>query len=295
MAEPSSSPDNALAVAASSKMLGIATPMMSIPELLAFRDTVTKYVTQALRPGVDYGVVPGTKKKTLLKPGAETLCLAFGVTPTFESIEKEVDHRGEYPWKKIDQDWKTDAKSGKRYKAGEIEKTGTSIGLYRYHERCTLKNLDGRVIGTGEGICSTRETKYLDRPQDVEHTVMAMAQKRAWVRAVVNAFGLTDRFDVESDDEPDNNQVRGTAPEQGGDRTYEGSSRDQATLFEHLKSLKIPERDWIHFHIRLKGKLESYCVDLVDEYHKRGHAEFAYRAAESAAEHAGVAAMTGGK
>src|SRR5688572_15251827 len=33
--------------------------------------------------GEDYGVIPGTKKPTLLKPGAEKICNVYGLVPSF--------------------------------------------------------------------------------------------------------------------------------------------------------------------------------------------------------------------
>src|ERR1700733_14115673 len=39
-------------------------------------------------PDKDYGVIPGTEKKTLFKPGAEKLCSLFKCVPKPELIEK---------------------------------------------------------------------------------------------------------------------------------------------------------------------------------------------------------------
>ncbi len=49
------------------------------------------YVDSEMKEGTDYGVIPGTKQKSLLKPGAEKLCSLFRCTPQFEIQEKIED------------------------------------------------------------------------------------------------------------------------------------------------------------------------------------------------------------
>lgn len=75
-----------------------------------------------------YGTIPGTPKPTLLKPGAEKLCLTFRLDPQYESTERFL---GEHLFVK---------------------------------SRCTLyHSTTGRRLGSGEGSCSTKESKYAYR------------------------------------------------------------------------------------------------------------------------------------
>ena len=138
-------------------------------------------IVAALVEGVDYGKIPGTPRATLLKPGAEKIMLAFGARPEYELVASEVDHDREVTFQK--KNW-----------------TGTSIGLYRYVYKCRLVRVDGRKVGDADGSCSTMENKYVDRPRDCENTVIKMAQKRAMVAAVLNAFGLSNRFTQDAED-----------------------------------------------------------------------------------------------
>ena len=46
-------------------------PAMTIEAAVERYNTVTEFVSRVLRRNVDYGVIPGTDKSTLLKPGAE--------------------------------------------------------------------------------------------------------------------------------------------------------------------------------------------------------------------------------
>ena len=50
-------------------------PAMSIELAVERYNTITEFVSRVLRKDVDYGVIPGTEKLTLLKPGAEKLVL----------------------------------------------------------------------------------------------------------------------------------------------------------------------------------------------------------------------------
>ena len=50
-------------------------PAMSIELAVERYSAVTEFVSRVLRRDVDYGVIPGTEKRTRLKPGAAKLTL----------------------------------------------------------------------------------------------------------------------------------------------------------------------------------------------------------------------------
>ena len=75
-----------------------------------------------------YGVIPGTNKPTLLKPGAEKLCLTFRLDPQYNSLETY---------------------------------DGSHLTV---KSKCTLYHINSeKRLGSGEGSCSTKETKYAYR------------------------------------------------------------------------------------------------------------------------------------
>ena len=49
------------------------------------------FVKAQMTKDIDYGVIPGTRKPTLLKPGAEKLCRLFNLRPILEIIHSIVD------------------------------------------------------------------------------------------------------------------------------------------------------------------------------------------------------------
>ena len=172
--------------------LSLIRPVTTISEVLEVHEFVRDMLRKVLKNDEDYGVIPGTPKPSLYKPGAEKICLAFGCAPHYELIESEIDHSKEVKWTKKKKDYKT--------KAETIE-TGVSLGVYRYVYKCKIIRSDGRVVGEGQGVCSTMESKYIDRPRDCENTACKMSQKRAFVAAVLNAFGLSGLFTSDMGDD----------------------------------------------------------------------------------------------
>lgn len=55
------------------------------------RALLAEYVQKQMVEGTDYGVIPGTKDKTLLKPGAEKLVELFRCTPKYALVERIED------------------------------------------------------------------------------------------------------------------------------------------------------------------------------------------------------------
>lgn len=113
-------------------------PAMSIPQAAARFNTLVEFVQKVMRPDVDYGIIPGTPKPTLLKPGAEKLTTLFGLTTRFVIVEKT-------------EDWTGDQYGGEPF--------------FYYWYRCQLWRGD-RLIAEADGSCNSRESKYRWRNAD---------------------------------------------------------------------------------------------------------------------------------
>jgi hypothetical protein len=107
-------------------------PAMSIELAVERYNTITEFVSRVLRRDVDYGVIPGTEKLTLLKPGAEKLTTFFGLSTRFQLIERI-------------EDW-----TGEGYGAEPF---------FYYLYRCQLFRGD-LLIAEADGSCNSREQKY---------------------------------------------------------------------------------------------------------------------------------------
>src|SRR5688500_14651143 len=70
-------------------------PAMSIELAVERYNTITEFVGRVLRRDIDYGMIPGTDKLTLSKPGAEKLTTFFGLSTRFQLVERIEDWTGE--------------------------------------------------------------------------------------------------------------------------------------------------------------------------------------------------------
>jgi hypothetical protein len=217
---------------------GLLRPVAAPAEVLQAQNDTRALITEALQGGRDFGVIPGTDKPSLLKPGAERILGAFGCAVEAEILEKEVDHDREVKWVKVKwvtvgpkpDNWgelKAQGLGRNRQFDGQWkwqerqEENGTSLGLYRYVVRVNIiHRASGAIIGTGLGSCSTLESKYIDRPRDAENTVLKMAKKRAQIDGVLTTFGLSDQFTQDIEDNPEafglGGEGDGTAKAAGG-------------------------------------------------------------------------------
>jgi hypothetical protein len=215
-------------------------PLVSPAELISYQDEMSKLITGALTEKVDYGTIPGTNKPSLYKAGAERIKQAFWVYPTYQVVDKEIDHDRAVGWEKKKKAGWDKEKSRWNW---EIEK-GTSIGFYSYTVKCSLINrATGETIGDGIGSCSTMESKYIDRPRDCENVVLKMAQKRAFVAVTLNVYGLSDRFTQDVED------LAPATHQEGQEATENGSFDDILIEFGKHKGKHLSEcpRDYIHW------------------------------------------------
>lgn len=157
-----------------------------------------------MRPDVHYGVIPGTKKPSLYKPGAEVLCVTFRIADKYEIEDLSKD------------------------------------GIAHYRVRCiAVHQTSGMVLGEGMGECFSHEEKYKWRraickeefdvtPENMRrikfskyqgkvekqeqirteaadqgNTVLKMACKRAKIAMVLNVTAASDIFTQDIEDLPE--------------------------------------------------------------------------------------------
>ena len=126
-----------------------------------------KMVQHHLQQDLDYGIIPGTKKPTLLKPGAEKICMLMGLRSSFEVVESTRDF---------------------------------DKGFFQYMIKCKLHH--GDIVRTeGLGACNTREKQYIHSDgYSVDNTVLKIAKKRSLVDAALMVSSLSDIFTQDLED-----------------------------------------------------------------------------------------------
>jgi hypothetical protein len=165
---------------------------LGIVEYRNNRQLLLQVMHQEMKPGVDYGITPGTEKPALWKPGAEKLVSMFAFAPSFSSECER--HDG---------------------------------GHRTYTIKCTLKLRGTEIfLGDADAVCSTLETKYVKRkdgtlnnPADYYNTCIKMGAKRSLIAGVLFVTGASDLFTQDLDD--DEGDAKGA---NGGARTAQDAS-----------------------------------------------------------------------
>lgn len=161
-------------------------------------------IQRNLKDGHDYGIIPGTQKPTLFKPGAEKILMLMGVT-------------SEYLYEGVE---------------------NYETGFFAYTVRCILSK-NGIKITEGLGHANTKEARYTNRwvtekklPEGIDkeslqcrekegnwglykeylltnsdgftlaNTVLKMAKKRAQVDATLTIASLSEIFTQDLEDNP---------------------------------------------------------------------------------------------
>jgi uncharacterized protein (DUF3820 family) len=124
-------------------------------------------VQNTLKANHDYGIVPGTSKPSLFKPGAEKILMMFGVTSEYEVTERVQDY----------------------------EK-----GFFAFTVKCLIYK-NGMKITEGVGHCNTKEKKYINQdPYTLANTCLKMAKKRAQIDATLTLASLSEIFTQDIED-----------------------------------------------------------------------------------------------
>ncbi len=176
--------DNSVQLYDQPAVVDVYMPAATVKQAMERRDIIKNFVSLAMKRDHDYGIVPGTQKPTLLKPGAEKLCNLFGLSPGFTST-KEVE------------DWTGEGHGGEMF--------------FHYAYKCILTR-NGVVVGEGEGSCNSWEKKYRYRKggggehipnpdiADQINTLSKMAQKRALIAATLIACSASEFFTQDKED-----------------------------------------------------------------------------------------------
>jgi hypothetical protein len=215
---------------------------------------IQEVMQAVMKSNTHYGVIPGCKKPSLYKPGAEVLCATFRIAPS--------------------------------YRIDDLSTQGT----IRYRVVCVgTHQTTGIVMGEGAGECSSDEEKYRWRraicdeefdetpetlrrvkyskyqgkvektkqvktePADAANTILKMACKRAQVAMTLNVTAASDIFSQDIEDLPEH--LRTEDDEQPG---MPASQRaDFETAIDALTDRAAGEALW--------KKIAKACQDTKDK------------------------------
>lgn len=211
-------------------------------------------IQNMLRKDYDYGVIPGTAKPTLLKPGAEKICMLFGLTPQYEFLQNIEDYNNNffsYSFKCVLSKEETVVSEG-------VGSCNSKEKRYRY---MLVNNLMPNYSGESEKVQDKYgNVKY--RIENIEifnyvNTILKMAKKRAFVDAILQVASLSEMFTQDLEDLSDleeTNNIKITFGKHKG-RTLEEIYKEDKQYFMWLKNNEKTDE-----------KLKRACEDiLVDE------------------------------
>lgn len=170
-------------------------------EILSQIQQIQHIVKSVMQENKHYGVIAGTKNKTLYKAGAELLLQTFRLAPDYEILESI--HEDDYI-RYVVKCTIYSISSEKKVSTG-LGSCSTSEAKYRYkwiptnlkpgrEEAEKLKTEGkGRWRKIGDSFI-WHEKQYNDEIHDLDNTILKMASKRALIEATEHAIPASDTF-----------------------------------------------------------------------------------------------------
>jgi len=271
----------------------------SVSDVMIQVQKIQEIMHQAMKKDEHYGIIPGTTKPTLYKPGAEKLGLTFRLMPQFKITKSELPN-----------------------------------GHREYEVVCTLIHVPSQLMmGEGVGSCSTMESKYRfrkanqkcpkcgkeetiikgkkeygggwlcyakkggcgakfkdgdpeienqnlgriehDNPADYYNTVLKMAKKRSHVDAMLTATAASDIFTQDLEDLRENNVAAPepepeSAPEKWAEESDQSTKKRQSTKSKSKPDFEPIENEqkrpaWFYNYLNQTEPVKDKIIGLSDE------------------------------
>lgn len=179
---------------------------MRLQEMREQVQLVHRFFQEVMVENQDYGVIPGTDKPTLLKPGAEKLCEFYGFAPTVREVQEDSDRETGYYRARVVLAL-VQRSTGQTVAEG-VGEANTYEGRYRWRWVPDFKipkdldvsgfKADRRKNRNGEWYTSYRLEN--EDPWALWNTVLKMAKKRALVDAALSATRSSGLFTQDAED-----------------------------------------------------------------------------------------------
>jgi hypothetical protein len=177
---------------------------LTIAEIKSQINLIQEVMRAVMKPNVHYGVIPGTQKPTLYKPGSEAVLSAFRISVDPESEDLSNGDEAKYRVRCY----------------GRSMATGTIVGIgigeassneekYKWRAAVCDEEFDATPEdrrrtaykkGKGGGHYTVKQVRT--NPADVANTILKMAKKRAQIDMTLTATACSDVFDQDLEDLP---------------------------------------------------------------------------------------------
>jgi len=275
---------------------------MSMDNVVKQVGIIQNIVRAVMKENEHFGTIPGTKKPSLYKPGAEKLSLTFRLRPEYQIRRTDManDHR-EYEVTCTLYHIPTGQSIGEgvgsattmegkyRYRTGGGELTELPVPKAYWDTRKTdsnkamsiLKSLaneaghDGDRFGTkkndtGSWMISTYSEKVEhDNPADYWNTVLKMAKKRAHVDAILTATAASDIFTQDVEDMPE--VIPQTKSETKKEPEKEPIKQPQQKQENNSDTISEAQRKRLYALYKKGGKTDEQLKDLLKNTYNIEH------------------------
>jgi hypothetical protein len=190
----------------------LSTSRLPMEEIRERRKAVEDILKKLMQKDVHYGVIPGTQKPTLLKPGAEMILSTFQLAPEFEVIDRSTADEIRYVIKSRVTHYPTGVVMGQG-----LGECSSSEAKYKWRKAVSEAEWDAAQE-------SRRRLKYEYGDQvtkqirteiaDVANTILKMGKKRSLTDVTLTVTACSDMFEQDLDERTDESPDLGGRQEQ---------------------------------------------------------------------------------
>ena len=176
---------------------------MAVADIISHVATVQEVMRAVMKEGIHYGKIPGAgDRKTLLKPGAEVLCMAFRVSDTYEVEDLSTPDKIRYRVNCIGAHQITGGVlgSGLGEASSSEEKYKWRKAICKEEFEATPPNMRRTKFAKAKGGGFYMQDQVRTEPDDLANTVLKMANKRAKVAMTINVTACGDMFGQDLED-----------------------------------------------------------------------------------------------
>jgi hypothetical protein len=109
-------------------------PFLNVEEAVTTYKKLVEFVRKVLSPGTDYGIIPGTPKPSMYKPGAEKMRRFFNL--------------------------QTQTRLSDKVEQWDVSAGVHAFPLFSYTYITEVRDVNNNLLATSEGNCNSYETKY---------------------------------------------------------------------------------------------------------------------------------------
>jgi ribosomal protein L37AE/L43A len=263
---------------------------LTIDDLVAQVAKIQAAMRTVMKDGEHYGVIPGADKPSLLKPGAEKLCLLFRLDPQYDTTES---YHGDH-LTVVSRCTLYHITSGHRFGSG-MGSCSTKESKYAYRHarrRCPTCNKEAIIRGKeeygGGWLCFKKRdgcgAKFKDGDAAIEgqevgrvpnedkadqyNTVLKMANKRSLVAAVLNVTAASDIFTQDLEDHADHAEPAPRPEAAAAPAAAEPTAPDRDILIGRIEAgmdkLQMPAAKRVTLAERICGTADFRRAELSD-------------------------------